>query len=1009
MSEKVLTSLMHFFAFFLRVVPNIEEEIAKNIVIFFLQKQFDKYIVEKYTDVFIEYYNNTNDPSINQDANLYLKQSLSNGFLKELFISLPYKQRIFLLVNLLFFRKILSAMVKNSSEVIISAIDNIALIFKLKPETYSNLKLFISGDYYNITDHDNFLVVTGLNINQKSEIKKHFISNLRGQFFVLKFSFDFFLICYKGNENFYLDNKLVAQDNPYIISNHSSISSKNIPSIFFNDLLKTFLNSYEYPKIQFLANNIEYKFNKKVKGLHPFSFECKESEMVGIIGSSGVGKSTLLKLLCGIYPLHAGTITINQCNLQTERDNIKDIIGYIPQEEVLFENLTVFENILFHAKLCMKVESEKKLHQKIFELLENLGLYDIKDFKIGTISHKIISGGQRKRLNIAMELIRDPRILFIDEPTSGLSSSDAEKITTLLKQQVLKGKLIFVNLHQPSDQVLRLFDKLIVIDKGGYPVYFGHPGEAYLYLVRRSEVVSSSKFTKGFSESEKILEIIEDTTIDEFGNPTVKRKIEPRDWYKHLKDSQNSNNNGLDTEIKKQNTETKNSECQNQPYEKPTRLTQFLVYLIRNYKTRLANKSYIIISLFLSPILAFVLAFFCKQMILDNMGNFSYIFGKNENIPPFIFMSIIVALFTGLMSSAEEIIRNNSILKKEAFLNLSSISYLSSSMIYLILLSMIQTLVFTFISYLILQFKSGFFVFWLTLLSISFLANIIGLMISTIFNTTVAVYILIPFIIIPQILLSGTVVKFDNIHPALSSIKFTPFISDLMPTRWAYELIMVDQFKNNQYQKNIFDIEKQISNLNFKILAVIPELKDKIDDISFYSQDNTKFKGDFYLIEKELAKLNIYNNLLRLNNFKKYSNDLNDLLTKKSIELVRKRDSLFSQKDLIFQYLLKEFNGSENLAKFKDSNFNLYLAKNILQRESFDPFVIWENEIIRKSEPIYKDPESNIGRAHFYSSNKRIGNLKISTIYFNFFVICIYTGVLILLLFRFFNKKYKIR
>src|SRR5690606_10976686 len=116
------------------------------------------------------------------------------------------------------------------------------------------------------------------------------------------------------------------------------------------------------------------------------------------------------------------------------------------------------------------------------KMLLTLGLADSRDLKVGNPLEKTISGGQRKRLNIALELIREPSVLFVDEPTSGLSSRDSENIMDLLKELALKGKLVFAVIHQPSSDIFKMFDKLIIMDTGGYPIYYGNPVDSIIYF-----------------------------------------------------------------------------------------------------------------------------------------------------------------------------------------------------------------------------------------------------------------------------------------------------------------------------------------------------------------------------------------------------------------------------------------------------------------------------------------------------------------------------------------------
>jgi ABC-type multidrug transport system ATPase subunit len=126
--------------------------------------------------------------------------------------------------------------------------------------------------------------------------------------------------------------------------------------------------------------------------------------------------------------------------------------------------------------------------------------------------NKKISGGQRKRLNCGLELIREPSVLFVDEPTSGLSSRDSENIMDLLKELALKGKLIFVVIHQPSSEIFKMFDKLMITDTGGYPIYHGNPLDAIVYFKTAVQAInqSESECTRcGNVNPEQIFNIIE--------------------------------------------------------------------------------------------------------------------------------------------------------------------------------------------------------------------------------------------------------------------------------------------------------------------------------------------------------------------------------------------------------------------------------------------------------------------------------------------------------------------
>ena len=237
------------------------------------------------------------------------------------------------------------------------------------------------------------------------------------------------------------------------------------------------------------------------------------------MGGSGVGKSTLVNLLNGKIEPTSGRIHINGHTIH--KASQEGVIGFVPQDDMLFEELTVYQNLYYNARICFSDFSPGLLDKTVCKVLEDLDLLEIKDLKVGDPLNKTISGGQRKRLNIALELMREPSVLFVDEPTSGLSSMDSEKVMILLKDLARKGKLVITIIHQPSSDIFKLFDKLWMLDKGGFPIYNGNPIDAVVYFKTMSTQVNAaeSECTKcGNVIPEQILQIIEANEIN-FSRP----------------------------------------------------------------------------------------------------------------------------------------------------------------------------------------------------------------------------------------------------------------------------------------------------------------------------------------------------------------------------------------------------------------------------------------------------------------------------------------------------------
>jgi ABC-type multidrug transport system ATPase subunit len=1002
MNEQILKRLVELFSIFSNLKENSDLFVEKKFVESFLSKQIKNQPFEQYLTLFDEYYKQYKKFALYNNFEA-LNNSLIN-ICKQINRSLPIKQKFVLLFYILKFIKYSISSRSDFSDAIFNLIDlsiqNLVTNINISNEEYENCKQFINGNYYKITDRKNLLLIDNEKNTSIKNIKHIYIENLKNRIFILHIqSAGLLLLMYSGSEKVYLNNLIILPSHTYILHTGSIIKCNNDIAVFYNQIIQIFFEKQVLSKITFTVKEIGFKFRNSENGIHPFSFNATTGEMIGIIGSSGVGKSTLLNILNGKIKPQEGSISINGIDLHRNFKKLKNIIGYIPQDDLLIEEITVYKNLFYNASLCFGNLSKDLINKRVNDILSELDLYDIKDLKVGSPLNKFISGGQRKRLNIALELIREPSILFIDEPTSGLSSSDSLNVMHLLKEQSLKGKILFVNIHQPNSDIYKMFDKLIILDKGGYPVYYGNPIEAFAYfknVVNRIDISEGECPVCKNINPEELLNIIEEKDVNEFGEYTHERRIKPEEFYRLFKEKcqQNIDIEYCSTDLPESN------------FIVPRKIKQFGIFSSRNFFTKINDLQFILTALLITPLLAVILGYFSKYVSGTDYDPFKYVFSKNENIPAFLFMSVVVALFVGLIISAEEIIKDRKIIERESFLNLSRQSYLNSKIIFLFLLSAFQTFVFVIISNNILEIKNMTLSFWIILFSTACFSNILGLLISSLLKSVITVYIIVPFLLIPQLLLSGTVIKFDKIHYSLSSQEYVPIVGDIMASRWAYEALLVCQFKYNAFEKNYFDLEMQESQYAYYLKNFIPELKNKIDDCLKFREENNlgkEYRKNLIILNNGLKEINFglpFNNEnineINFNENKAY--EINKFLDYRKEFYSYKLSCIQKKIDSVTVALENDLGGRDKYIKFKQENYNENLAEWVLN--SRDLLYIYEskNKLIRKYQPIFHIPSSPFGRSHFLAAYKNIGNMLIDSVIFNIVFIWFMTLLVYLLL-----------
>lgn len=1013
MSERIFKALMQLFAIIAKVdeinetnTESIESSNGRRIIESFLKTELNTSLVREYIKMFDDFLITHHLSSSKKDGE---RKRTSLNSVKVLRIcsqinsELTQRQKMIVLLRIFEF---IHANEQISDQEI-EFVNTVSETFNIDQAEYNMMKDFMEISGQELIDGPNYLYVTSKNLELQNA-RQILMDGIENNIRILHIeSVHILFFKYFGSDELNMNGQIIPNDRNHILNQGSTIRTSKSQPIYYSDVITRFLNDHNQEKLSFNVCNMEYHFKSGKLGLHEINFSEQNGKLVGLMGGSGAGKSTLLNVLNGNYSPSHGSVKINGIDVHHEKSKLEGVIGFISQDDLLIEELSVFQNLFYNAKLCFNNLSDKQITKKVIDLLTMIGLHEAMNLKVGSPLEKTISGGQRKRLNIALELIREPSVLFVDEPTSGLSSRDSENIMDLLKELALKGKLIFVVIHQPSSDIYKMFDRLFILDQGGYPIFDGNPIDAVVYFKSHVNHVNANErecYTCGNVNPEQIFNIIESKVVDEYGNLTKFRKISPEEWNeKFLKDD------GIHPKFEDFKNDVPKGNARI-----PNRFKQFNVFFNRDVLSKLANKQYMFINLLEAPVLAFILAFFVKYFNEKENGS-SYIFFENMNIPQYLFIAVVVSMFFGLTVAAEEIIKDKKILKRESFLNLSRSSYIVSKLAIMFIISAIQSLLFVIIGNYILEIHGMWLEYWFILFSTSCVSNVMGLNISSTFNSAKVIYITVPLLIIPQLLFSGVIVKFEKLHPLFSRVNEVPFIGNAMISRWAYEALIVAQAKDNEYQSRTYKYQVEVSQSSWKRDNWIPEIKNKLEIIS---NRDTK-KHDF-----ENAKKTLINEITKEN--KEWSNfeckncitDLEKISNSKQgqkvkiqieeyLETIKKQyNKIYNENSSKIEAIIKKTGDKKYLA-LKEKYENESLHDLVTKSMDLTPIVEADNELHQKNDPIYLHPKNaRFLDAQFYAPSKYFFGIKIDTFWANIGVIWIVTILSVIVLYYDLLRKF---
>jgi ABC-type multidrug transport system ATPase subunit len=488
----------------------------------------------------------------------------------------------------------------------------------------------------------------------------------------------------------------------------------------------------------------------KIRGLREISCLAAGGQMVAVMGPSGCGKSTLLGTMIGSVPLTAGIIKMNGVDLAgLVRDNPR-LLGYVPQDNITFSTLTVAENLRYGARLRLAEPTKQKVDACVQNVLEEIDLKERAATIVGDEDVKTLSGGQRKRVSLGLELLTPKSILLLDEPTSGLSSGDSERILRILRARADNGALVLVVIHQPSAALFRLFDRLLLLDRGGMAAFYGDPLNARSYLEKVAPLPSVTD--ADLFDPASLLGALEAPARRIDGRAEERRMFDPDYWKTRFDWFRRKHSNPIPA-----------PELRRPPADEPLHgwvLRQIQILFERSLKCKLRDSLGIGLSLGTAIFLGFVVGrILSAEPVLKD----------NNLFPSFPFLSSIVALFIGMSSSITEVIRERPIVRREKLLKVDLTLWLISKFATLILINLVPIILYTIISMWLLQVPESFWLYisyLLYLWLVSAVGVALGLAISSFPDIkTAAATSVLPLILVPQLVLAGAdPFKFGSVH-----------------------------------------------------------------------------------------------------------------------------------------------------------------------------------------------------------------------------------------------------
>lgn len=468
-----------------------------------------------------------------------------------------------------------------------------------------------------------------------------------------------------------------------------------------------------------IVKTVRLKFKKKDISQH-VNFTANPGEFIAFVGGSGAGKSTFMKCIAGVTKPTSGKVLINGNDLYNNYDVLKNLIGYVPQDNIIFNDLTLIDMLRYATNLRMPEDATRKEKEKrIDEVLDIVEMLDKKDVMI-----RNLSGGQQKRACIAVELLADPKLFFLDEPTSGLDPGTERSLMHTLRKMANSGKTIILVTHNTLN--LHLCDKVVFFGYGGKLCFDGKPADALKFF-----------------------------GVDDFVDVYTLISSEPDKWRDAFAESG----------YRKEMEIATNEQSSSKRSESKSFFKQFFTLFRRKLKTLFNNKQQLLLMFGQAPLIAILFSFVVTNDLF-------YMYEETKSI---LFGMTTAAIWIGILNSIQEVCREKVILHKEFMADMRLSAYISSKTLYLIILAIIQSLLFVGAFMLVVDVPemgvrySWFFEMVFVLFLTNFSASTLGLFVSCIANDTSTALTIPALLLVPQLLFSGILFPLEGVVDKVSN------------------------------------------------------------------------------------------------------------------------------------------------------------------------------------------------------------------------------------------------